>query len=127
MITVIILFCIAGFLDAVMDVLKTRWSVSIFSNIKNKKILNWIDPTSWENKWKNNDENQGEKFLGSSTIFVFLMDLWHFCKFLMLFLLCFGIVFYKQYLNPYLDIFILYSVFTLTFQLFYELILIKKK
>jgi hypothetical protein len=127
MIIVIILFCIAGFLNAIMDVLKTRWSVSIFSNIKNTKILNWINPTSWENKWKNNDEKQGEKFLGSSTVFVFLMDLWHFSKFLMLFLLCFGITLYKQYLNIYLDVFLLYLAFTVTFQLFYEFILIKKK
>ena len=32
------------------------------------------------NKWKNGDPKQGERFLGSSTIFVGLTDAWHLSK-----------------------------------------------
>ena len=34
---------------------------------------------SWMNKWKNKDYKQGEKFIGSSTVFVMFTDLWHLC------------------------------------------------
>ena len=37
----------------------------------------WIKDKSWGNKWKNGDKKQGEKFLGSSTIFVLFTDAWH--------------------------------------------------
>lgn len=37
----------------------------------------WHKNKSWKNKWKNGDKKQGEKFLGSSTIFVLFTDAWH--------------------------------------------------
>lgn len=37
----------------------------------------WNPDLSWQNKWKNDDPAQGEKFLGSSTIFVTFTDGWH--------------------------------------------------
>lgn len=37
----------------------------------------WIKDISWKNKWKDGDPKKGEKFLGSSTIFVQLTDAWH--------------------------------------------------
>ena len=44
----------------------------------------WSMKDSWRNKWKNKDPKQGEAFLGSSTVFVFLTDAWHFFQFIML-------------------------------------------
>lgn len=37
----------------------------------------WNPEKSWENKWKDGDPKKGEKFPGSSTIFVSLTDAWH--------------------------------------------------
>ena len=37
----------------------------------------WNKHLSWKNKWKNGEPSQGEKFLGSSTFFVWLTDAWH--------------------------------------------------
>ena len=40
----------------------------------------WNPDLSWRNKWKNGDPAQGEKFPGSSTVFVSLTDGWHMCN-----------------------------------------------
>lgn len=40
----------------------------------------WNPDLSWKNKWKNGDRLQGEKFFGSSTIFVCFTDCWHLCN-----------------------------------------------
>lgn len=37
----------------------------------------WNPEISWKNKWQNGDPNQGEAFLGSSTIFVSTTDAYH--------------------------------------------------
>ena len=38
----------------------------------------WLNPDlSWRNKWKNGDPSHGEKFPGSSTVFVCFTDGWH--------------------------------------------------
>lgn len=38
--------------------------------------------SSWRRKWKNGDPKQGEKFFGSSTVFVMFTDAWHLFTFL---------------------------------------------
>ena len=122
MISIILIFY-AGILNACMDILRFKYSTSIFRFCKNQQ---WIDPAlSWHNKWKNGDETQGEKFFGSSTFLVFVTDLWHFCKFLMLLLIMGAIVFYKPLINWWADLLILYCVFTITFEIFFSKILIK--
>lgn len=119
----IILMIFGGIFNACMDVLKHRYPISIFSNWKNQK---WIDPSlSWPNKWKNGDPDQGEKFIGSSTFLVWLTDFWHFSKFMMLLCIMFAIVFYNSLVNWWVDIIILYCLFTITFELFFSKILIK--
>ena len=41
----------------------------------------WMNKNqSWKNKWKNGDKEQGEKFIGSSTVLVGFTDLWHFSQ-----------------------------------------------
>jgi len=51
-----------------------------YKTIKEKFNLDdhfWNPDSSWRNKWKNGDYTQGEKFLGSSTIFVGFTDGYH--------------------------------------------------
>lgn len=120
----IILLVLAGICNACMDVVQFHFSLSLFSRLKNQE---WINPKiSYKNKW--NYESgfiKGEKFFGSSTIFVFVTDLWHFAKALMLLLIMLAIVFYQPMFKWYFDIIILYASFTITFELFYSKILVK--
>jgi hypothetical protein len=119
----LILLLFAGIMNSVMDVLKTRYQKSIFRECKNQL---WIDPAmSWPNKWKNGDKNKGERFPGSSTVFVWLTDFWHLTKFLMLLFISFAIVFYHPIIIWWVDWFILYCSFTIPFEIFYSKILIK--
>ena len=121
MITVILIF-IAGILNACMDVLRYRWTTSIFRFWKNQ---HWINPAlSWSNKWKL-DTKIGDFIM--STFLVFLTDFWHFCKFLMLLAVFCSIVFYIPLINWWADILILYCTFTITFEVFFSKILIRKK
>jgi len=119
----IILIILAGLFNAAMDILKNKYHNSIFKKYKNKQ---WIDPTiSWKNKWKNENPIYGNKFFLSSTLFVFITDLWHLFKTLMIISICLSIVFYNPIFKWYIDVFIFYLGFTLTFELFYSKILIK--
>ena len=78
----IVLLIIAGIGKAVMDTLQFHFSTSVFKNL----VLNyWWNPSiSWRNKYKNKDPEQGEAFLGSTTVFCFLTDAWHFAQFIYL-------------------------------------------
>ena len=119
----ILLMIFAGICNSVMDVLKTRFYKSVFLG---KKPATWIDPSiSWPNKWKNGDKSQGERFLGSSTVFVWVTDLWHLAKMLMLVGIAFAIVFYSPMFGWWIDWFILYCSFTVPFEIFYSKVLIK--
>jgi hypothetical protein len=121
-ISIILLVC-AGIFNACMDVLDFKYSKSIFLNCKNQQ---WINPSiSWKNKWKNGDSTQGEKFFGSSTFLVWLTDLWHFSKFMMLLAICAAIILFQSIVVWWIDILILYCVFTIIFELFYSKIFIK--
>ena len=81
-----ILLTILGFLfvavsaasEAVMDKTQFHFEKSIFSLDKYKQTF-WDPNKSWVNKWK--EDLKTEKFLGSSTIFVFTTDAWHLFKF----------------------------------------------
>jgi hypothetical protein len=122
MISIILMF-LAGICNAIMDVLDFHYDISIFKDWPNQQ---WLDPSlSWKNKWKNGDPNQGEKFFGSSTVFVFLTDFWHFAKFLMLLFISFAIVFYFPFIVWWADLLIVYCIFTITFEIFYSKILIR--
>jgi len=117
----IILMILAGIFNACMDALKTHYSTSIFSTWKNQS---WVNPSlSWTNKWKPKSKI-GDLIM--STVLVFLTDMWHFCKFLMLFSIMFAIVFYQPIVVWYVDFFILHAAFSLPFELFYSKILVKK-
>ena len=87
----LIFIALAGFAEAVMDITQFHFDRSIFSN--KDKYLNeyWNPQDSWKNKWKNFDPKLGEKFKGSSTLFVFTTDAWHFFKFVRTSLLFIGL------------------------------------
>jgi len=117
----IILMILAGIFNATMDVLKYRFKKSIFSTWK---YQDWINPAlSWDNKWK-----PTSKFgdLIMSTVFVWVTDMWHFVKMLMLLCISLAIVFYHPIYAWWVDIFIMYFAFTGTFELFFSKILIKR-
>ena len=65
--------------EAIMDKIQFHYDKSIFSQDKYKQTF-WNPNLSWVNKWKDNSAKE-EKFLGSSSIFVFTTDAWHLFKF----------------------------------------------
>lgn len=94
MIFIIFLIIIAATSNSAMDTLQFHYSTSIFKNFKNQNFFN--PEISWKNKWYMDSKGNilGEKFLGSSTVFTFLTDAWHFFKFIMLTSIFLVIVFY---------------------------------
>ena len=116
----ILLMIVAGMLNATMDVLKVRYKTSIFRFWKNQQ---WINHSlSWHNKWK-----PKTKFgdLIMSTVLVWVTDMWHFVKMLMLMCIAAAIIFADPALAWWLDILIMYFAFTATFELFFSKVLIK--
>lgn len=65
--------------EAIMDKIQFHYDKSIFSQDKYKQTF-WDPTKSWVNKWKDSSAKQ-ERFLGSSSIFVFTTDAWHLFKF----------------------------------------------
>lgn len=61
---------IAGISKAICD-------LSEEGKIKFYKKTFWIKDLSWQNKWKNGDKKQGEKFWLSSRQLVWITDAWH--------------------------------------------------
>jgi len=121
----IILMIFAGICNSVMDVLKTRYNNSIFASWPNQT---WLKPSlSWVKKWKDGNPKKGERFLGSSTVFVWLTDFWHLAKFFMLLGIAFSIVLYQPIVAWWIDWFILYCAFTIPFEIFYSKVLVKKR
>lgn len=61
---------LSGFAKAICD-------LSEDGKLKFYKKTYWIKAFSWQNKYKNGDKKQGEKFFGSSRWFVMFTDAWH--------------------------------------------------
>lgn len=109
--------------ESIMDKIQFHFEKSIFSKEGYNQLF-WDPTESWKNKWK--DDLKTEKFLGSSSIFVFTTDAWHLFKFFkntFLFiglpLLCLGGI------NLVLSVIIARVVYGLTFTLFFDIILKK--
>ena len=80
-----VLLIISAFSKSIMDAIQFHHKESIFSKIKGPFWNLWFNPSeSWKLKWKNGDPFQGERFPGSSTIFVWITDAWHFFQMMML-------------------------------------------
>lgn len=119
----IIFFILAAIFNGMMDVLVSRYYVSIFGNLKNKQF--WDYNISWRNKWQWGDKRNGEKFFLSSTIFVFLTDGWHLAKGLMLLCLIASIMTYTPILGIF-DLPIYMIAWGLSFEFSYKVLFIEK-
>ena len=73
---------VASISEAIMDTVQFHYEKSIFKHnpIKYNQLF-WDASISWKNKYKENSTTE-PKFYGSTTIFVFTSDAWHFFKFL---------------------------------------------
>lgn len=129
----ILFLALAGMCNAVMDKIVFHWDDSIF---KGSKLDWWANPeVSYKNKWKNNSNSSGgEKFPGSSTVFVWVTDLWHFAQSFMISFFVLAALFYgdgiinyfdNNWFNIFIDFMVLKSAFSLTFELFWSVILKK--
>lgn len=90
-------FVCAGLSNGVMDSLQFHYPATAFSNAQRFNQQFWNPAESWRNKYRNSDVKQGEAFVGSSTVFVFLTDGWHLVKFLMLKFLFLGVVAFRSF------------------------------
>jgi len=120
-VVVCILLFISAVAKAIMDKLSFHYSSSVFPKLTKAENF-WNPKFSYRNKWKNGDIKQGEKFLGSSTIFVFLSDAWHLFGLIRDFsvIICFTII----TLNPYY--LLIYPLYRLVFHIFFTFVLTKK-
>jgi len=87
------LIIVSGAAKGVMDIIQHKFKASIFSD---EEIYNpnfWNPKKSWTNKWKVKYGKLQEKFPGSSTVFVFVTDAWHFFQFITYNLLAIGYFF----------------------------------
>ena len=131
----LILVILAGFFNAVMDVLFTRFEVSVFKSFN----PDWWNPAkSWKQKWKMPltkvskswyssifPTTYQERFPLSSTSLVWLTDAWHMAKALMLACLFVAVTVHETIWSTSVDWLIYYVCFTSTFTLFYSKLLVK--
>ena len=123
------LLALAGMFNAAMDSIATRYSRSVFSKL-NPQF--WNPEISWENMWLmplqpspnywyyfGHPPPHAEAFPYSSTIFSFLTDGWHLCKFLMLWCIAFAVATYSSDCAIWFMALLSYCSFTLTFTIFY--------
>lgn len=119
----LVIVSLSAISESIMDKIQFHYNNSIFSNEKYNQLF-WNPSESWKNKWK--DDLKTEKFLGSSTIFVFTTDAWHLFKFFKnttlfigLPLLCLGGV------NIILSVIIARVLYGITFTLYFDIFLKK--
>lgn len=124
-ITLIILAVISAIISGLF---KAICDLSEEEKIKGNPLF-WHKNKSWQNKWKNGDKKQGEKFFGSSRWFVLFTDAWH----------LFGLLFRLSFIVTYTSIGLLvnvsyfylfgvlvaYVIFAISFHIFYTYKIIK--
>lgn len=120
MMIILNLFCFAMIVvcNAVCDVLANFYGKSVFTKWDEKF---WNPKVSYVNKWKNGDEKQGEKYLGSSTIFSLFTDGWHRVKAGMVIFIIFTAVTYTPifawYVNVLIYLVMWYAIFECSLKL----------
>ena len=114
---------LSGFSKAICD-------LSEDGKLKFYKKTYWIKAFSWQNKYKNGDKKQGEKFFGSSRWFVLFTDAWH----------LFGLLFRSFYAKAYICVgmlisiniwysfgaLVVYIIFATTFHIFHSYKILRK-
>lgn len=115
MIVTLSLVAVSGFAKAIQDTLTFHFSSSVFKNLPA-----WNPILSWRNKWKNGDPLQGERFLGSSTVFVFVTDPWHLAQFIRINCLFASMLFIPE--QVLLSVVLARVVFGISFELFFRIL-----
>lgn len=115
----LILISFAGMANSAMDTLQFHYPKSVFRKLGHESF--WNPNISWKNKWRDGIPLRGEKFLGSSTVFVGFTDGWHLCKKLMLLSVVATVVTYRpsrrEWIFRVVDFVLLYLAFTIAFEL----------
>lgn len=112
-------------MNAIMDMVSIKYDQTIFSLVpKFEQFCNGA--ISWRNKHKNGDPDQGPAFFMSKGSLVFLTDLWHLTKTIMIITYSCAIVFYEPIFNHLIDITLFWIYFGTIFTIFYDFILRKK-
>ena len=118
----IVLSILSGFFKAICD-------LSEEEKIKGNPLF-WHKNKSWQNKWKNGDKKQGEKFFGSSRWFVLFTDAWHLFGYI--FRVSYGIAFLAigslALYNPLLPLLAIpaYALFAGVFHIFHTYKILRK-
>ena len=109
--------------EAIMDKVQFHYEKSIFSTDKYNQLF-WNPIESWKNKWK--EDLKTEKFVGSSSIFVFTTDAWHLFKFFRNTFLFIGLPLLSfGSMNIILTTIIARVVYGIFFKLFFDKFLVK--
>jgi hypothetical protein len=123
----LILMALAGICKAVMDAVQFHYPFNPDNAFLNPAI-------SWKNKYKNLDPKQGDKFLGSSTVFVAFTDFWHLMGMINSFLIVAAIVLYSpitpikiKVLSLLVDFLIIKIAHQSFFHAFYTWVFVKGK
>jgi hypothetical protein len=126
----VLLYCIGGIFDAMMDTCSDHFSISVFKNLNPNY---WNKNVSWSNKYVNNDPTQGFKRWCGIIIPVALTDAWHLFKSSKEIFNCLALASAAYIGFPYsFDLIILYFVIAglsrdLVFVIFYDHLLKSKK
>ncbi len=122
MLSLIVLF-VGMYWEAAMDKIASphHYKISIWKSLADyfdRKGMThlgnnfWDGEVAWRNKWKNRNPEEGERFWGSSHIFVTVCDGWHVVKMLWMIHIFLAIVLYKP-ITPYfgLDMLLFFAAF----------------
>lgn len=128
--TIILYLFLYGIIKSIKDKISFHYNRSVFTKLPSK-YQNYTNPDiSWRNKWKNGNPDEGERFFGSSTIFVMFTDFWHLLDFMQIVLLV--LISYANLDYPILgygifNIITYLIVILVTFELFFSYFLEKRK
>lgn len=121
----LILISLSGIAEAVMDKLQFHYNKSIFNDEYFNQSF-WNPSLSWTNKWKS--DLKTEKFIGSSSLFVFTTDAWHLFKFFRNLFLFIGLPLICYEMTNILLICVISRVlFGIFFTLFFNIVLKQNK
>jgi hypothetical protein len=103
---------LAGASKGVMDIINFKYKRSIFYG-RNY----WNMRNSWMYKWKGNNPVMGERFFGSSTIFVWVTDGWHLVQFFMIKFIFLAVLFHSEFIiEDFIGIMLYYAGFWATYE-----------
>lgn len=109
MILSICLIVIAAFAKSFMDL-----------SADGKLIDQLNKQNTWRMKWKDGDPAKGERFPGSSTVFVFASDFWHLMQAIFLTAIFALVVSYDVTHSWWLDFIVIRILFGVSFEAFYR-------